>query len=356
MPVTENTVGATFERLRDMMGDIVPDFELLCKAELVFQINQLKRERDVVILGHNYMEPALYHGVADHVGDSLELSRIAASAPQSTIVFCGVRFMAETAKILSPDKTVLLPARVAGCSLAASITAEDVRDLKRRYPGAPVVTYVNTYADVKAESDACCTSSNAAAVIESFDAPRVIFLPDEYLAKNVARETNKRIIFPTKDDRASSSEIEYALVGWSGKCEVHDQFKVSDIENVRKDFPDVRVLAHPECPPEVAQAADFSGSTSAMIRYVRDVEASRYLLLTECSMGDNIAAENPDKEMLRLCSVRCPHMREITLEDTLAALQKNQYQIEVPEEIRVKAKRALDRMIGVNPKPAASMS
>ncbi|MCB9853542.1 MAG: quinolinate synthase NadA [Phycisphaerales bacterium] len=350
MPVVETTVGATYEKLREMMLDIVPAFELLCKAELVFEINQLKQQQDVVILGHNYMEPALYHGVADYVGDSLELSRIAARVPQSTIVFCGVRFMAETAKILSPEKTVLLPAKVAGCSLAASITAADVRDLKRRYPGVPVVTYVNTYADVKAESDACCTSSNAAAVIESFDAPSVIFLPDEYLAKNVARETGKRIIFPTSDDRAVAEEIEYALIGWSGKCEVHDQFTVADIDAVRKDFPDVRVLAHPECPPEVAQAADFSGSTSAMIRYVRDVEASRYLLLTECSMGDNIAAENPEKEMLRLCSVRCPHMQEITLQDTLASLRNNQYQIDVPEGIRIRAKRALDRMISIGPK------
>lgn len=350
MPIIEKTVGATYEKLRGMMLDIVPAFELLCKAELVFEINQLKQQQDVVILGHNYMEPALYHGVADYVGDSLELSRIAARVPQSTIVFCGVRFMAETAKILSPEKTVLLPAKVAGCSLAASITADDVRELKRRYPGVPVVTYVNTYADVKAESDACCTSSNAAAVIESFDSPSVIFLPDEYLAKNVARETGKRIIIPTKDGRAETEEVEYALIGWSGKCEVHDQFTVADVEAVRKDFPDVRVLAHPECPPDVAQAADFSGSTSAMIRYVRDVEASRYLLLTECSMGDNIAAENPDKEMLRLCSVRCPHMQEITLQDTLASLRNNQYQIDVPEDIRVKAKRALDRMISIGPK------
>jgi quinolinate synthase len=257
--------------------------------------------------------------------------------------------MAETAKILSPDKMVLIPAEKAGCSLAESITAEDVRQLRQKYPGVPVVTYVNTYADVKAETDVCCTSGNAAKVVQSMDADKIIFLPDEYLAKNVAKETGKKIIFPSKkpvsENKASESPLEYDFIGWHGKCEVHEQFTVKDIENVRKQFPDVLVLAHPECSPEVVDASDYSGSTSRMIEFVRESQAERYLLLTECSMGDNIIAENPDKEMVRMCSIRCPHMNEITLEDTLTALQNDQYQIHVPEDLRIKAKKSIDRML-----------
>jgi len=234
--------------------------------------------------------------------------------------------------------------------LAGSITAEDVRQLKQRFPGVPVVTYVNTYADVKAESDVCCTSGNAAAVVQSLKTDTVIFLPDEYLAKNVAKETGKHIIFPMSHPaglRTADASLDYAMIGWHGKCEVHDQFTVEDIERVRQQFPDVVILAHPECPPEVVAASDFSGSTSAMIKYVENTQAPRYLLLTECSMGDNVAAVNPDKEMLRLCSVRCPHMNQITLEDTLNALRYNRYVIDVPEEIRVRAKRAVDRMLAI---------
>ena len=313
--------------------------------------NQLKKERGAVILGHNYMEPALYISVPDIVGDSLELARAAAVTKADPIVFCGVRFMAETAKILSPDKTVLLPAKIAGCSLAESITAEDVRNLREKYPGVPVVTYVNTYADVKAETDICCTSGNASKVVQSLDSDVVIFLPDEYLAKNVANETGKKIIFPSKEPRSESEisegDLTYELIGWHGKCEVHEQFKVEDIENARKQFPDVIVLSHPECTPEVVEASDYSGSTSRMIKYVQDSSAERFLLLTECSMGDNIIADNPDKEMLRMCSIRCPHMNEITLEDTLAALRNNQYQVEVPEDIRIRAKKSIDRMLEI---------
>jgi quinolinate synthase len=349
MPIATE-VQETYLWMREKLKDVVPDFELKQKAELVVEINRLKRERGAVILGHNYMEPALYHTVPDFKGDSLELSRKAAEVKGDPIVFCGVRFMAETAKILNPDKTVLLPAKEAGCSLAGSITAEDVRQLKERFPGVPVVTYVNTYADVKAESDVCCTSGNAAAVVESLNADTVIFLPDEYLAKNVAKETGKHIIFPMCHPtglRTADASLEYAMIGWHGKCEVHDKFTVEDIERVRQQFPDVVILAHPECPPDVVAASDFSGSTSAMIKYVENTQAPRYLLLTECSMGDNVAAENPDKEMLRLCSVRCPHMNQITLEDTLNALRYNRYVIEVPEEIRVRAKRAVDRMLAI---------
>jgi len=343
-------VQETYLWMVEKLKEVVPDFELKQKAELVFEINRLKAEKGAVILGHNYMEPALYHTVPDFRGDSLELSRKAAVVKGDPIVFCGVRFMAETAKILNPEKTVLLPAKEAGCSLAGSITAEDVRQLKQRFPGVPVVTYVNTYADVKAESDICCTSGNAAAVVESLKTDAVIFLPDEYLARNVAKETGRHIIFPISHPnglRSADVLLEYAMVGWNGKCEVHERFTVEDVQRVRQQFPDVVILAHPECPPEVVAVSDFSGSTSAMIKYVERTHAPRYLLLTECSMGDNVAAENPDKEMLRLCSVRCPHMNQITLQDTLDALRYNRYQIEVPEEIRVRAKRAVDRMLAI---------
>jgi quinolinate synthase len=334
--------------LRARLERVVPEFELRHKSELAWRINRLKRERGAVILGHNYMEPALFHSVPDFKGDSLELCRQAARTDRDPIVFCGVRFMAETAKILNPRKLVLLPAREAGCSLAASVTAEDVRRLKARFPGVPVVVYVNTYADVKAEADCCCTSSNAAQVVEALDSDTVIFLPDEYLARNVARETGKHIVFPSLlPAGAAIGEVDYQLIGWHGRCEVHEKFTVEDVRNVRRQFPDVVILAHPECSPEVVEAADFSAGTSQMIRYVERTKAPQYLLLTECAMGDNIAAANPDKEMLRLCSVRCPHMNQITLEDTLAALEHDRYPIEVPEDVRRRAERAIQRMLSI---------
>jgi quinolinate synthase len=342
------TVDEMYQDLKAALADVVPDVELRYKAGLAVQINQLKKEKNAIILGHNYMEPVLYHSVTDIKGDSLELSRKAAQTEKDIIVFCGVKFMAETAKILNPTRTVLLPSD-AGCSLAASITAADVRALKNRYPGVPVVTYVNTYADVKAESDICCTSGNAVAVVESLGAQTIIFLPDEYLASNVARETGKHIIFPTLNTSlpASDSPLDYQMIGWRGRCEVHEKFTVEDIRNVREQFPDVVILAHPECSPEVIAASDYSGSTMAMIRYVENTNAPRYLILTECAMGDNIAAANPEKNMLRLCSVRCPHMNQITMENTLQSLQTNRINIQVPEEIRVRAVRAVERMIAI---------
>ncbi|MGI8917516.1 MAG: quinolinate synthase NadA [Pyrinomonadaceae bacterium] len=337
-----------YRAMQAKLSNVVPDFELKLKSEIAAEINRLKAEKNAVILGHNYMEPTLFNSVPDFVGDSLELARRAAQTDKDIIVFCGVRFMAETAKILNPTKTVLLPAKKAGCSLAASITAQDVRDLKTRFPGVPVVTYVNTYADVKAESDICCTSGNAVAVVASLHTDRIIFLPDEYLARNVAKETGKEIIFPTADPRKTTdSDLNFQMIGWLGRCEVHDKFTVEDIANVRKQFPDVTILAHPECSPAVVAASDFSGSTGAMIRFVENSSAPHYLLLTECAMGDNIAAANPDKDMLRLCSVRCPHMNEITLEDTLESLQKNQYVIELPQDILERAARAVQRMIAI---------
>ncbi len=337
-----------FADLKTKLGNFSPDFELQHKAQLAYEINQLKKERNAVILGHNYMEPALFHSVPDFVGDSLDLSRRAAQTDKDVIVFCGVHFMAETAKILNPTKTVLIPSLKAACSLAASITAEDVRQLKAQFPGVPVVTYVNTYADVKAESDICCTSGNAAAVVESLGTETVIFLPDEYLAGNVALETGKHIIFPTKTGKKSfETTLDYQMVGWHGRCEVHDKFTVEDIANIRAEYPDVVILAHPECSPEVTAASDFSGSTKQMINYVQTVNAAHYLLLTECAMGDNIAASNPDKDMLRLCSVRCPHMNQIQLEDTRDALKYLQYVVEIPEEIRVRAYTAVERMLQI---------
>ena len=377
-PLAEVTdARSMYEALARRLHNVVLDVELRIKAEIAVQINRLKKERNAVILGHNYMEAALFHSIPDFVGDSLYLSRMAAQTDKEVIVFCGVEFMAETAKILSPDKTVLLPAEKAGCSLAASITAEDVRRLKAQFPGVPVVTYVNTYADVKAETDVCCTSGNAVEVVNSLDSEQVIFLPDEYLAKNVAEETGKQIIFPQAtgvegergggEPAAVSFEAPgqthrdldtghpviplqteaFDLIGWHGRCEVHDKFTVDDIRRVRAEFPDVAVLSHPECSPEVVAASDFTGSTSAMIRHVEETDAPRYLLLTECSMGDNIIGANPDKEMLRLCSVRCPHMGQITMEDTLAALEKMQYEITVPEEILVRAARSVQRMVEI---------
>ncbi len=337
-----------YQQLKTKLHDVVPDVELRIKAVLADEINQLKKERHAVILGHNYMEPALFHSIPDYVGDSLELSRVAAKTNADIIVFCGVKFMAETAKILNPTKTVLIPSMKAGCSLAASITAEDVRRLKARFPGVPVVTYVNTYADVKAESDICCTSSNAKAVVESLKSDTIIFLPDEYLARNVARETGKHIIFPSKEPAPEGATmLDYQMIGWHGRCEVHEKFTVQDIRHVREQFPDVMILTHPECSPEVVAASDYSGSTTAMIKYVEQTNAPRYLLLTECSMGDNIMAAHPEKEMLRLCSVRCPHMNQITLEDTHDALLKTQYVTEVPEDIRVRASKAVERMIQI---------
>lgn len=336
-----------YEEMKVSLGKFVPDFELYYKAEIAVEINQLKQERNAVILGHNYMEPVLFHTIPDFRGDSLDLSRKAANTDKEVIVFCGVKFMAETAKILSPTKTVLLPAERAGCSLAESITAADVRALKRQYPGVPVVTYVNTYADVKAESDICCTSGNAVAVVESLNCDTIIFLPDQYLAANVAQQTGKHIIFPSLTGSADHNLLDVQMIGWHGRCEVHDKFSVADIRTVREQFPDVAVVSHPECSPEVVAASDFSGSTNAMINFVQKSTAPHFLVLTECSMGDNIAAANPEKDLLRLCMVHCPHMNMITMENVRDALRHNRTLIDVPEEIRSRAYRAVERMIQI---------
>src|SRR5690348_11402219 len=288
------------------VANFIPKAEWILHAPLIDAINRLKREKDAVILAHNYMTPEIFHCVGDFTGDSLALAREAASTRAKVIVQAGVHFMAETSKILSPEKTVLIPDLRAGCSLAASITGADVRLLKQKYPGLPVVTYVNTSADVKAESDVCCTSSNAVAVVEDIARERgvdtVIMVPDEFLAQNVAKQTRVKIIT------------------WKGHCEVHERFTAADIRAYRDANPGVVVLAHPECPPEVVAEADFAGSTSAMIGYVGKRRPHRVVLVTECSMSDNVAVEYPDVEFVRPCNL-CPHMKQITLPRILNSLE-----------------------------------
>jgi quinolinate synthase len=344
------SVDETFHDLKITLSKVVPEAELVLASELVVEIEQLKRDRNAVILGHNYMEPALYHSVPDYKGDSLELSKRAAETQADVIVFCGVEFMAETAKILSPTKTVLVPSDKAGCSLAEAITAEDIRKLKKAYPGAPVVTYVNSYAAVKAETDICCTSSNAVKVVNSLDDDFIIFIPDEYLASNVAKETGKTLVVPKKlaNGEMETSTTKNSLISWPGYCEVHDRFTVEDVSNIRKQYPEAMILAHPECKAEVVDVCDFSGSTSAMINKVKESQAKNYMLLTECSMGDNIVAENPEKDLIRMCSYRCPYMAKISLEMTRDALKLNQFEITIPEDIRIKAKSSLDRMLAIH--------
>ena len=340
----------TLQRMRGKLRGIIPDFEITLKAEYAHQINLLKRELNAVILGHNYMEPALYHSVPDHVGDSLQLSVISAKTNADIIVFCGVWFMGETAKVLNPGKTVLVPSREAGCSLAAGISAADVRALKERFPGVPVVTYVNTYAEVKAESDYCCTSGNADKVLQHiFDQghQHVIFLPDEYLARNTAADLGADFVFARDADPGSLSQTGRTVIGWHVRCEVHELFTVEDVENLRRQYPDVVILAHPECSPEVIARVDYTGSTKGMIDYVTQVDAPRYALLTECTMGDNIAATFPHREMVRACSLRCKHMNLITLEQTLESLQKIQYKVELDPEIIRRARLPIDRMVSI---------
>jgi quinolinate synthase len=325
-------IAAETAPLYERMKNVVPPTEWARHAPLVKRINDLKRQRNAVILAHNYQTPEIFYGVADFVGDSLQLAREAAKTNAKIIVQAGVRFMAETAKILSPEKTVLLPDLDAGCSLAASITGRDVRLLKAKYPGVPVVSYVNTSADVKAESDICCTSSNAIDVVESLGVPRVILLPDEYLARNVAANTHVRIIT------------------WKGRCEVHELFTTEDIAELRAAHPGIVVLAHPECPPDVIAASDFAGSTADMIAYVGKHRPARVVLVTECSMSDNVAAEFRDSEFIRPCNL-CPHMKRITLAGILHSLETMTHEIKIPPEISARARRAVERMIELKMPP-----
>ena len=311
---------------------VIPEIEWPVHAPLIAEINRLKRERDAVILGHNYMTPEIFHCVSDFVGDSLALAREAARTDASVIVQAGVHFMAETSKILSPQKIVLIPDAKAGCSLAASITGADVRLLRQSHPGLPVVTYVNTSAEVKAESDICCTSGNAVKVVEriakDFGTDTVLMLPDQYLARNVAAQTGIKVIT------------------WEGACEVHERFTAEEIRAYRTAHPGVTVLAHPECPPEVVAEADFSGSTAGMINYVGQHRPARVVMVTECSMSDNVAVEYPDVEFVRPCNL-CPHMKRITLNGILHSLQTMTFEVTVPAEIAARAKAPIDRMLAV---------
>src|SRR5882724_8877657 len=306
----------------------IPAIEWPAFAADIDAIVALKKSRNAVILAHNYQTPEIYHCVADIVGDSLALARGAMHVEADVIALAGVHFMAETAKLLNPSKTVLIPDRGAGCSLADSITPEDVRLLRQRYPGVPIVTYVNTSAAVKAESDICCTSGNALKVVESLGVERVIMLPDEYLAQNIAKQTGVKII------------------AWKGHCEVHELFTPDDIRQIRESHPGVTVLAHPECPPEVVAEADFSGSTAAMSDFVEQRRPPRVVLLTECSMSDNIAVLHPDVEFIRPCNL-CPHMKRITLKNIRHALETDQHQVTIDPAIAAPARRAVERMLAL---------
>jgi quinolinate synthase len=318
------TAAFLYERVRR----VIPPIEWPSFVDDIEAILALKRERNAIILAHNYQTPEIYHCVADIVGDSLALARKAVTVEAQVIVVAGVHFMAETAKLLNPKKTVLIPDLGAGCSLADSITAQDVRLMRQSYPGVPIVTYVNTSAAVKAESDICCTSGNAKAVVESLGAPRVIMLPDEYLAKNVAAETK------------------VGIIAWKGRCEVHERFTPADIRELRAAHPGVIVLAHPECPPDVVTEADFSGSTAAMSDYVEREKPPRVVLMTECSMSDNIAIAHPDVEFVRPCNL-CPHMKRITLANIRVALEENRHEVRIDPGIAGRARRSVERMLSI---------
>ena len=314
--------------LYERVKNVIPSVEWPFFAPYVRAINALKKERNAVILAHNYQTPEIYNCVADVVGDSLQLAREAAKTKADVIVQCGVHFMAETTKLLNPDKVVLIPDLKAGCSLAASITGEDVRLLRQRYPGVPVVTYVNTSADVKAESDICCTSSNAVTVVESLGADRVIFLPDEYLARYVASQTGVKII------------------AWKGRCEVHERFTGDELRLYRENDPSIQIIAHPECSPDVIAEADFTGSTAHMIDWVRDRRPKRVIMVTECSMADNVQAELPDVEFVRPCNL-CPHMKRITLPKILDSLIHMKEEVVIDPLIADRARRAVERMVNL---------
>lgn len=316
------------EPVRERLKDIIPDVEWAVHAPYIAEINKLKREINAVLLVHNYQTPEIYHGVADFVGDSLALARKATEVDADVIVQCGVHFMAETTKLLNPEKTVLIPDLGAGCSLAASITAGDVQQMRADNPGVPVVSYVNTTAEVKAETDVCCTSANAVEVVESLGTDKVIFTPDGYLARYVATQTDVEVIF------------------WEGACEVHERFTGDELRDYRKSYPGIHVIAHPECPPDVLEEADFVGSTSGMIKHVGEVRPEQIVMITECSMSDNVAVEYPDVDFIRPCNI-CPHMKKITLPKILNSLRNLEYRVEIDPEIAARARSSVERMLAI---------
>ena len=306
----------------------IPEIEWAIHAPYIYKINKLKKEKNAVILAHNYQTPEIYHGISDFSADSLALAVEAAKTKADIIIMCGVHFMAETAKLMSPEKKVFLPDMRAGCSLSSSITGEDVRNLKKKYPGVPVVSYVNTSADVKAETDVCCTSANAVKIVNSLSVKKVIFLPDDYLAKYVASQTDVEII------------------SWKGTCQVHEQFNDEEINEIRKNNPGIKIIAHPECPPDVIGASDFAGSTSGMIKYVKDNQPEKVMMVTECSMSDNVQIDNPNVQFIRPCNL-CPHMKKIELPKILDCLKNYKNEIKIDLDIAKNAKKAISRMIEV---------
>jgi quinolinate synthase len=328
LPAFTPELAAEMAPLYARVQHVVTPMEWPHYAPLIKAINDLKKSRNAVILAHNYMTPEIFHCVGDFRGDSLQLAKEAQRTEAGVIVQAGVHFMAETSKLLNPDKTVLIPDLEAGCSLAASITAEDVRMLREVYPGVPIVTYVNTSAAVKAECDICCTSSNAVKVVESLGAERVLLIPDEYLAKYVQTKTKVEII------------------AWKGHCEVHERFTAEDIVEIRATDPGTKIIAHPECPPEVLDLADFTGSTSAMINWVKTNHPRKVALITECSMASNVAVETPDVEFIRPCNL-CPHMKRISLENIYEALRDMRYEVTVDATVAEKARRAVERMVNL---------
>ena len=307
------------------ISKVVPEIEWKIHAPLIYKINKLKKEKNAVILAHNYQTPEIYHGIADFAADSLALAVEASKTKADIIIMCGVHFMAETAKLMSPHKKVLLPDMSAGCSLSSSITGKDVKLLKEKYPNVPVVSYVNTSADVKAETDICCTSANAVKIVNSLGVKKVIFLPDDYLAKYVASQTDVEII------------------SWKGTCEVHEQFNDQEINEIRKNNPGIKVIAHPECPPDVINASDFTGSTSGMIKYVKDNQPEKVMMVTECSMSDNVQVDNPNVKFIRPCNL-CPHMKKITLPKILDCLKNETNEILMDEVTIEKARKSVERM------------
>jgi quinolinate synthase len=321
-PAVAAATAKNFDRVRS----VIPEIEWPVHAPYVDAINRLKKTRNAVVLAHNYQTPEIFHCVADITGDSLALARRAVDTDADVIVLAGVHFMAETAKLLNPEKLVLIPDMRAGCSLAESISAADIRKLREKHPGAPVVTYVNTSAEVKAESDICCTSGNAVEIVESLGVDEVIFLPDEYLANYVATMTDVKI------------------VTWQGHCEVHERFTASELNDYRNNYDDLTIIAHPECPPDVLGAADFVGSTAQMARFVETERPPRVLMVTECSMSDNVAAEIPDVDFIRPCNL-CPHMKRITLENIYESLQTLQPRVEIDPAIAGKARMAVERLL-----------
>ena len=306
----------------------IPEVEWAFHAPLIHKINKLKKEKNAVVLAHNYQTPEIFYGIADIAADSLALAVEAEKTNADIIVMCGVHFMAETAKLMNPNKKVLLPDMGAGCSLASSITGKDVRMLKEKYPGVPVVTYVNTSAEVKAESDVCCTSANAVKVVESLGVDKVIFLPDHYLANYVQKNTKVKII------------------SWQGTCIVHEKFTGKEVEDIRKENPDIKVIAHPECPPDVISASDFAGSTSNMVKYVKEKQPKKVLLVTECSMSDNVQIENPNVQFIKPCNL-CPHMKKITLNKIFDCLKNETNEIKIGNNIAAMARKSVQRMAAI---------